>query len=142
MKFNIIVNSSIILIAAVLLITLAFHVNATTAVNSVAILKTSDMTCGSCSSKISAALGTLKGVAITEVDMKAGWVIVGYDSNSVKPEVLAEKITHTGFNSFVHQVLTPEQFKQTTGKYLGNKTEPGSGCCGGKGGSCGFGKRS
>jgi len=142
MKFNHVINGIIISVAAVLLVTLAFHVNAKAAADSIAVLKTTGMTCGSCSGKITAALAAQRGVAVTEVDVAGGWVIVGYDTKTVKPEVLAEKVTDTGFKSNVHLVLTPEQFKQTTGRYLGNKAEPGSGCCGGKGGGCGSGKKS
>jgi copper chaperone CopZ len=100
------------------------------------------MTCGSCSHKITAALEAQKGVAIIEVDVEDGWVVVAYDTTSVQPRVLAEKVTGTGFNSNVHLVLTPEQFKQTTGREIGMNTKPGSGCCGGKGGGCGPGKQS
>lgn len=141
MKFNTIINGIIISVAAVFLTTLAFHVTARANANSIAVLKTSGMTCGSCSSKITTALEAQKGVAVTEVDVEGGWVIVGYDTKTVKPEILAEKVTSTGFTSNVHLVLTPEQFKQTTGRYLGKKSEPGSGCCGGKGGGCGSGKQ-
>src|SRR6185369_10332007 len=118
MKFNHVINGIIISVAAVLLVTLAFHVNAKAAADSIAVLKTTGMTCGSCSGKITAALAAQRGVAVTEVDVAGGWVIVGYDTKTVKPEVLAEKVTDTGFKSNVHLVLTPEQFKQTTGRYL------------------------
>ena len=142
MKSSKIINGIIITATVALLITLAFHVNAKAAADSIAVLRTAGMTCGSCSSKITTTLEAQKGVAITEVDVEGGWVIVGYNTKSVKPEVLAEKVTGTGFNSSVHLVLTPEQFKQATGRYLGKKAEPGSGCCGGKGGGCGTGKQS
>lgn len=142
MKFNKIINGIIISVAAVFLITLAFHVTAKANADSIAVLKTTGMTCGSCSSKISTALETQKGVAVTEVDVEGGWVIVGYDTKTVKPEVLAEKVTGTGFASNVHLILTPEQFKQATGRDFGKKPESGSGCCGGKGGGCESGKKS
>jgi hypothetical protein len=38
--------------------------------------------------------------------------------------------------------LTPEQFKQATGRDIGKKAEPGSGCCGSKGDGCNSGKKS
>jgi copper chaperone CopZ len=80
----------------------------------------------------------LKGVAVTEVDVEGGWVVVGYDSNAVKPEVLVEKVNGAGFGSKVQNVLTPEQFKQITGRYIGMKTSASGGCggCGANGG-CG-----
>jgi copper chaperone CopZ len=138
MKSGTIMNGIIITLAALLLITLAFRVNARVTADSIAVLKTSGMTCVSCSSKITAALKSLKGVAATEVDIEGGWVIVGFDTTSVKPETLAEKINGAGFVSNVHQVLTPEQFKQTTGRDIGKKGSSSRGCggCGNKGG-CG-----
>lgn len=142
MKFNNIINGIIIAVAAVFLVALAFRVNAGATVDAIAVLKTTGMTCGSCASKITTDLETQKGVAISEVDVEGGWVIVGFDTKTVKPEALAQKVTDSGFTSTVHLVLSPEQFKQTTGRYLGKKSEPGSGCCGGKGGGCGSGKKS
>ena len=142
MKFNRIINSIIITAATALLITLAFHVPATAVADSIAVLKTSGMTCGSCSSKITAVLEAQKGVAVTEVDVEGGWVVVGFDTKTVKPELLAEKVTGSGFNSTLQFVMTPEQFKQTTGRKLGEKAKTGSGCCGGKGGVCSTGKKS
>jgi copper chaperone CopZ len=141
MKFNTVINGIIISVATVFLIALAFRVNATTTADSIAVLKTSGMTCGSCSSKISTALEAQKGVAATEVNVEGGWVVVGYDTKTVSPDVLAQKVTATGFSSNVQLVMTPEQFKQSTGRYLGKKPDQGSGCCGGKGSGCGAGNK-
>ena len=124
-----------------LLVVLAFRVRVGVSADSIAVLKTTGMTCGSCSDKITKALESMKGVAVTEVDIEGGWVIVGYDTKSVKPEALAEKVNGTGFGSNVHDVLTPEQFKQVTGRDIGKKASAGSGCCGGKGGGCGSNKQ-
>jgi copper chaperone CopZ len=142
MKFSYIINCIVITISALFLVALAFHIKTGSTADSVAVLKTTGMTCGSCSSRITAALETQKGVAVTEVDVERGWVVVGYDTKTVKPEVLAEKVTGAGFNSKVHLVLTPEQFKQATGRYLGKNDRLDSGCCGGKSGGCGSGKQS
>lgn len=132
-----------ILVAAVTFLSvLAFYVRAGVTADSVAVLRTTGMTCGSCSSKITTALQTLKGVSAAEVDVDGGWVVVGYDTKIVKPEVLAEKVKGSGFGSNVHMVLTPEQFKQVTGREFGAKAAPASGCCGGKGGGCGSNKKS
>ncbi len=135
------INVMILVAAVTLLSVLAFHVRVGATADSVAVLRTTGMTCGSCSSKISKALETLKGVAVTEVDVEGGWVIVGYDTETVKPEVLAEKVSGAGFGSNVHQVLTPAQFKQITGRDIGGNSLPSKGCggCGPKGG-CGTNK--
>ncbi len=138
---NKIVNGVIVVTAITLLSLLGFYVRVGATADSVAVLRTTGMTCGSCSSRISKALETVKGVAVAEVDVEGGWVIVGYDTKSVKPEALAEKVNGAGFGSNVHMVLTPAQFKQVTGRDIGTKAVPASGCCGGKGG-CGSGKKS
>jgi periplasmic mercuric ion binding protein len=135
-------NIAMVVGAVTLLSLLALYVRVGATADSVAVLKTSGMTCGSCSSKITATLQDVKGVAVTEVDIEGGWVVVGYDTKSVKPETLAEKVNGAGFVSGVHRVLTPEQFKQITGRDIGKKTSTATGCCGGKGGGCNSGKQS
>jgi len=126
-----------------LLVVLAFRVSIGATADSVAVLRTTGMTCGSCASKISQALEALKGVAVTEVDVNGGWVFVGYDTTGVKPEALAEKVKETGYYSQVVEVVTPERFKQITGWDIGQKAAPSGGCggCGsGNGGGCGANK--
>lgn len=143
MKFNNLVNSIIITVAVVFLVTLAFYVRTGATADSIAVLKTNGMTCGSCSSKITAALEKQKGVAVTEVDVDGGWVVVGYDTQAVTPRILAEKVSGAGFGSKVHQVLTPEQFKQIAGRDIGKKASPSGGCGGcGTNGGCGAKKQS
>lgn len=137
---NKILNSAIILVAITLLSVLAFYVKDGATADSVAVLQTTGMTCGSCSSKITAALGGLKGVATTEVDVNGGWVIVGYDKSALQPETLAEKVKGAGFESKVHQVLTPDEFRQVTGRNIGQKNSSGAGCCGGSG-RCGMNRQ-
>ncbi len=78
----------------------------------------------------------MKGVAATEVDVNGGWVIIGYDTKDIKPEVMAEKVTVAGFNSNVQDVLTPDQFKQITGRDIGRNAQPSGGC-----GGCGNNKQ-
>jgi len=135
------INVVILIAAVTFLSVLAFYVRIGATADSIAVLKTTGMTCGSCSSKITKALESLKGVAVTEVDVEGGWVVVGYDTKDVKPESLAEKVNGAGFGSKVHIVLTPEQFKQITGRDIGKKASSSGGCggCGTKGG-CGSNK--
>jgi periplasmic mercuric ion binding protein len=138
---NRIINVVVIVSVVTLLSVLAIHVRIGATADSIAVLRTTGMTCGSCSNKITKALETLKGVAVTEVDVEGGWVVVGYDTKIVKPEALAEKVNGAGFVSNVHQVLTPEQFKKITGRDIGKNASPSGGCgdCGTKGG-CGANK--
>jgi periplasmic mercuric ion binding protein len=138
---NRIINVVVIVSVVTLLSVLAIHVRIGATADSIAVLRTTGMTCGSCSNKITKALEGMKGVAVTEVDVEGGWVVVGYDTKIVKPEALAEKVNGAGFVSNVHQVLTPEQFKKITGRDIGKNASPSGGCgdCGTKGG-CGANK--
>jgi len=126
-------KSSILLViaAAVVLIVFAFRVRLGATADSVVVLKTIGMTCGSCSSRITTALQSVKGVAVIEVDVNSGWVIVGYDTKSVSPESLAEKVTDTGFESRIAEVLTPERFREVAGRSVGQNAASSSGGCGG-----------
>lgn len=137
-------TSLLIIISIAILVVLALRVRIGATADSVAVLKTTGMTCGSCSSKITKALESLKGVAITEVDVEGGWVVIAYDTKTVKPDALAAQVNSTGFGSNVHMVLTPEQFKQMTGREIGKNASPSGGCggCGTKGGGCGSNKNS
>ena len=99
------------------------------------------MTCGSCSSKITKALQAQNGVAVTEVDVDGGWVIVGYDKKTVTPQRLTERVQGAGFYSQLTQVITPEEFRKITGRNVGQDQAQATGCCGGKGGGCGPNKK-
>lgn len=116
-----------------LLVYMSFHVTTATAATAVAVLKADGMTCGSCSEKITGALKTVKGVSHTEVDLGGGYVIVGYDAAATNPETLATRVSKAGYGSKVQTVLTPEQFRQMTGRDIGQtaRTGAGCGCCAG-----------
>ncbi len=123
------ISTTLLVITAVaFLVLLAFHVRIGATTDAIAILKTSGLTCGSCSYRATTALESLQGVAATEVDVGKGWVIVGYDTKTVQPRALAEKVNSAGFGCTVQMVLTPEQFRQITGKTLGQAG--GCGVCG------------
>lgn len=134
------VNLTLVAFALIVLGMLAFHVRVGSTADAVAILKTTGMTCGACSNTISKSLEKVKGVAVSEVDVEGGWVIVGYDDKIVRPELLADNVSKAGFGSTVHEVLTPEQFKQVTGRDIGRQAMAKTGCCGGKNGGCGMNK--
>lgn len=136
--------TTMLLVMAVvsLLVMFAFRIKVAATVDSVVLLKTSGMSCGSCSRNITTALETLKGVAVSEVDVEGGWVMVGYDHRLVTPELLAEQVKAAGFGSSIAQVVTPEQFKQITGRTIGQKAVTRKGCCGVMGSGCGTSKQS
>jgi copper chaperone CopZ len=124
------ISTALLVIAAItVLAVLAFHVRIGATADTVAILKTSGMTCGSCPRTIAETLERVKGVAATEVDVEGGWVIVGYDAKAVQPERLVAKVNGAGFVSTVYRILTPEQYKRITGKDMGSKAAH-TGYCG------------
>ena len=127
-------NGVIVVAMITLLSILALFVRTGATADSVAVFKTTGMTCGSCANRITTALESVQGVAATEVDVAGGWVVVSYDTRDVKPEILAEKINGAGFDSKVHRVLTPEQYRQMTGRDLGKQAAAakGCGCCANK----------
>lgn len=131
------INGAIVVGVLTLLSVLAFYVRVGATANSVAVLQTTGMTCGSCSTKITEALEREKGVAVTEVDVAGGWVIVGYDTKSVKPEALARKVSETGYGSNLYAVLSPEEFKRIAGREIGKSASSSQGCCSGTKGGCG-----
>lgn len=132
------ISTSVLVIAAVtILVVFAFRVRSGVTADSVAVMQTTGMTCGSCSSRITKALETVKGVAFSEVDVNGGWVIVSYDTKVVKPETLVERVTGIGFSSQLSEVLTPEQFRKITGRNVGQNAAPSLGGCGG---GCGANK--
>ncbi|GAM11121.1 hypothetical protein OR1_03430 [Geobacter sp. OR-1] len=131
------ISTSILVIAAVtLLVVLALRVRVGATADSVAVLRTAGMTCGSCSDRIAKALEREQGVAVTKVDITGGWVIIGFDSKRVAPETLAAKVTATGFASNLDSVLSPEEFKKTTGMEIGNCAAKATSCCAGNGRGC------
>lgn len=133
--------TSLLVIAAVtLLLVLAFHVRTGVTADSIAILQTTGMTCGSCSTEITKAIEREKGVAVTEVDVAGGWVVIGYDTKTVKPEALAQKVSQAGFSSNLYAILTPEEFKRIAGREVGKSASDAKSCCGANNGGCGGNK--
>lgn len=124
-------------LVVIMLAVLGFYVRVGATADSVVVLETKGMTCGSCSKKITTSLEKLKGVAVTEVDVEGGWVIVGYEKKSVQPGTLAQQVTKAGYGSNVYAVLTPDQFKEITGREVGQAATAGSGCGGCGSGGCG-----
>lgn len=130
---NRILNISLIVAVVAILAVLAVYVRVGATADAVVVLRTTGMTCSSCISTVTKALQSQKGVAATEVDLAGGWVIAGYDSKAVAPQLLANKVAQAGFASEVEVVLTPEQFKKIAGHQIGAKgtsTGCGKGCCG------------
>jgi len=101
--------------------------------DSVVVLKTLGMTCGSCADKIEKALHDKPGVAEVTVDVEAAQVIASYDSKIIAPEALAEAATSVGFKSGIAQTLSLAQYRKITGQDFSDKKQiKKSGC----GGSC------
>ena len=127
----------IVACAVALIVYLGFHVRLTPTANAVAALKTFGMTCGSCAGKIEKALKPLKGVAGVEVDVDGGWVMVGYDSHTARPETFADAVHKAGFQSWLMEQMSLADFKRFAGHDFGMKLARAS-CCGT--GGCGGAK--
>ena len=128
------VASIILAIAAVvLLVGLAFAVRLPAKADMVAVLRTSGMTCSSCSQKIQQALQGGAGIAQVEVDLQNGLVFVGYDSNKSRPDIFAEKVSGSGYRSTLLDQVTLAEFRTITGRDFGTAAS-GGGC-----GNCGSG---
>ncbi|MDR3579910.1 MAG: heavy metal-associated domain-containing protein [Oryzomonas sp.] len=125
------INISLIVIAAAFLTLLALRGRAGAAIDSVAVLNTAGMAGRSCADRINKTLQGIKGVATTEVDLDHGRVIVGYDTRTVKPEILTENVKKAGFDSTVQEVVTPERYRQVTGRDVGTSDAARPGCCSG-----------
>jgi periplasmic mercuric ion binding protein len=126
-------------LSVVAVLALCIRVGATA--DTVAVIRTDGMTCESCAGRIRAALQREKGVASTEVDVPGGWVIVGFDSKKTGADILVQKVTETGFSTVLHSLLSPEQFRQLTGREIGRGDTDSKGCCGSKGGGCNAGRQ-
>lgn len=127
------INAALVLLAMLVVGAFAFAVRLEAAADSVAVLRTHGMTCGSCASRIEQTLRHEKGVASVDVDVNAGRVVVGYDSKKVRPEAIAEQVTGSGYGSSILQVVTPEQYRSMTGQNIAASRQQGgcgSGCCG------------
>lgn len=129
MKRTTIFSLILVGIVIIFLVGLAFKVKIGPIADSVAIVKTSGMTCASCSTTICKALATMAGVAVTEVNVGDGWVIVGYDSKKTGAAGIAETISRSGFGSSVYAVMSPAQFRQATGRNVGQYQPRTTGCC-------------
>jgi copper chaperone CopZ len=129
-------------IVILLLAVLASRIQIGATANTVAIMKTTGMTCPTCASTITRSLEKIKGVAGAEVDLAGSMVIVGYDRQGAKPESLVKTVNDCGFASSLQQVLTVAQYREITGRALPQR-RPATGCRGcGQGSGCAVGPNS
>ena len=99
--------------------------------DSVAVLKSQGITCGSCAGKIEKALKEKPGVAAVEVDVDTGRVIVTYDAKVAKPDTLAQAVSALGYASAIQRTMSAEQYRATTGGNVAARTAKAGGCGGG-----------
>ena|SRR6266540_6775945 len=124
------VNVVVVITAVVLIAVLAFTVRFKVTADRIVVLSASGISCGSCAEKIVAALEQKKGVSSVYVDVAASHIIIGFDSNRTRPEVLAEAATAIGFGSSILQLMTPEEYKALTGRAMDMPAQKkGCRCC-------------
>lgn len=63
------------------------------------VLAVEGMHCGSCSEKITAALGAVEGVTAAAADYQAGHARVAYDPAKVQPAQLVQAVEGVGFKA-------------------------------------------
>lgn len=134
MKIGLVEKVLIGLAVTVVLISFAFSVAAKPEPDSVVVLKTLGMTCGSCAGKIEKALLEKPGVAEVSVDVESAQVIVIYDARVTNSQALAEAVSASGFKSDVARSLSLERYREIidqngTNKKPFKKSGCGSGCC-------------
>jgi copper chaperone CopZ len=135
MKRRTIINLVLVVAAVTLVGLCALAVRVRPVADSVAVLSTAGMTCGGCGSRIAGTLQAQQGVAAVEVDVKGGWVTVGYDAKSIAPAAISTAVAGLGYRNRVTQLLSVDQFRRMTGRYPGAAAGQ-SGCCG----NCGLRK--
>ncbi|MCM2263938.1 MAG: heavy-metal-associated domain-containing protein [Desulfuromonadales bacterium] len=130
MKIGLVEKILIALSVTVVLASFVFANNARTEPDSVVVLKTLGMTCGSCAGKIENALLGKPGVADVRVNVEAAQVIAAYDARVTSPEELADAVTTAGFRSGVVQKLPLEKYRAMTGQNVSGKDQSGKSGCG------------
>jgi copper chaperone CopZ len=127
-KFGIIVVAGLLIGAGAVF---ALNPNSGPVADSVVVLKSMGVTCGSCAGRIEKALKEKPGVASVEVDVDSGGVAVAYDAKIAKPEILAETVTALGYESSILQNFSAEQYRTVTGRNVASVSPAKSGGCGG-----------
>ena len=129
---NHIIDTILVLAVIIVLVALAFRVRTTAPMNMIVIMKTSGMTCAHCSDSIVQAMQRVPGIATTEVDVPHGLVAIGFSTEVITPDALVRRVTANGFSSSLLSVVTPQQYKQVTGRDFGRKVISPE-CCSGSG---------
>ena len=122
------INGFIIAVTALFLTSLALQVRTGPIYDSITVLRTSGMTCSSCTEKIEGALSGIDGIGTVRTDPEKRLVFVNHAAQSIMPEAIAEKLTDMGYTSTVHQVMDPVQFQRMAGN-LPAVIPSAQGCC-------------
>lgn len=122
-------NLVLLIVVIALLATAAFFVKIRATADTVAVLRTNGITCGSCATEIEKALQKNKGVASVKVDVNGGLVAIGYDSGTIRPEVIAATVAGLGYSNKIEMLLSIEQYEKLAGKAAGMSAK-GAGCGG------------
>ncbi|NQV02011.1 MAG: copper-translocating P-type ATPase [Bacteroidia bacterium] len=82
------------------------------------IFRVEGMSCASCASSVQSMLGSLDGVQLANVNFAAGNVVVEFDPDKVKPEVMEKAIRDIGFKLITTPGITVEQEEESENKRL------------------------
>jgi copper chaperone CopZ len=129
MKIGPVEKVLIVLSVLVVMGSFAFAINAMPKPDTVAVLKTLNMTCGSCAGSIEKTLSERPGVDSVSVDVAAAQVVVIYDARQTSSQDLAGAVTAAGYPSGVVRELSLEHYREITGQNgLDKKPLKKSGC--------------
>ena len=121
-------NITLVIVALAMLTVFALSVRLHAAADSVALLQTRGMTCGSCATAITRLLEKEKGVDGVTVDLGQGVVAVGYEAKKVQPERLARCVVDAGYGCSVARVVTVEEYRRVVGAVPAGQGRS-CGCC-------------
>lgn len=121
------VNLLLVVVAILLVAVFAFSVRLEASADRVTVLKADGITCAGCVARIARALEAEQGVASVSVEEAAGRVVIGYDSQAVTSEALAQRVTKAGYGCRVLQTQTAEEYRKTSGSAV--PARPARQCC-------------
>lgn len=115
MKKRNLINLLLVIIAVVVVALCAFSVRLDASADKVTVLQADGITCGNCTAAITRALQKEQGVAAVAVDEAAGRVVVGFDSKAVTPEIMANRVSATGYGCRVMLVQNIDEYRSASG---------------------------
>lgn len=118
-------------LTALLILVTAISWGATQGGDTVTVLKTEKLSCGSCAARITDALKEKAGVVNVEVNIAEGKVTVWHEQKQIPANQVATVVTDTGYPSTVVRTVAKDAFEKEAGKsnVQQNNIRTGCACC-------------